>query len=118
MVCIGHGVLDDAGQVVTVWGYFVDITPGDRSAAATQVQQAVDASAETRADIEQAKGALMLVQGMSAEEAFRLLEWHSQHANIKLRVLARTITERMSERIADESAEQRISRALAEAVLR
>ncbi|MGW0181170.1 ANTAR domain-containing protein, partial [Nocardia sp. NPDC003345] len=41
-----------------------------------------------RAVIEQAKGALMLVYGISAEQAFRVLTWRSQETNTKLRVLA------------------------------
>jgi len=43
---------------------------------------------ESRAAIEQAKGALMLVYQVDADEAFELLQWRSQHSNTKLRVLA------------------------------
>ena len=42
----------------------------------------------SRATIEQAKGALMLVYGLDAEAAFSLLSWQSQRSNIKLRDLA------------------------------
>ena len=43
---------------------------------------------EARAVIEQAKGALRLVYGMTDEQAFRLLQWRSQETNTKLRALA------------------------------
>ncbi|PXX59739.1 ANTAR domain-containing protein [Nocardia tenerifensis] len=41
-----------------------------------------------RAVIEQAKGALMLVYGVDAEQAFRMLRRRSQATNVKLRALA------------------------------
>ncbi|WP_141119928.1 ANTAR domain-containing protein, partial [Mycobacterium malmoense] len=48
---------------------------------------------ENRAGIEQAKGMLMLVYGISEDAAFELLRWLSQEANIKLRPLAEQIVE-------------------------
>ncbi|MFG1792553.1 ANTAR domain-containing protein [Nocardia sp. NPDC049149] len=42
----------------------------------------------TRAVIEQAKGALMLVYGIDAEQAFGMLRKRSQATNVKLRALA------------------------------
>ncbi|WP_051022457.1 ANTAR domain-containing protein [Nocardia pneumoniae] len=41
-----------------------------------------------RAVIEQAKGAVMLVYGLDAEQAFTLLRVRSQETNTKLRILA------------------------------
>ncbi len=41
-----------------------------------------------RAVIEQAKGAVMLVYGLDADEAFTMLRVRSQETNTKLRVLA------------------------------
>ena len=43
---------------------------------------------EARAVIEQAKGALRLVYGISDEQAFDLLRWRSQETNTKVRALA------------------------------
>jgi hypothetical protein len=48
---------------------------------------------ENRAGIEQAKGMLMLIYGISEGAAFDLLRWLSQEANIKLRPLAEQIAE-------------------------
>jgi len=77
----------------------------------------VEKSAATRAVIEQAKGALMVVQGVSAEDAFAVLRWHSSHANLKLRDVATLITQGMSEPLTpEETPNQRISRLLAAVV--
>jgi AmiR/NasT family two-component response regulator len=46
---------------------------------------------ESRATIEQAKGALMVVYRISADEAFAMLQWRSQETNTKLRALASQI---------------------------
>ena len=40
------------------------------------------------ASIEQAKGAIMVTYGLTADAAFELLRFHSQTRNIKLRVIA------------------------------
>src|SRR5664279_791156 len=42
--------------------------------------------------IEQAKGALMAIYGLTDQAAFDLLRWHSQQNNIKLRDLAARLT--------------------------
>ncbi|MFQ6227139.1 ANTAR domain-containing protein [Nocardia sp. NPDC002869] len=42
--------------------------------------------------IEQAKGALMMVYGITADQAFRVLIWRSQETNTKLRDLAAILT--------------------------
>src|SRR6476619_4186445 len=48
------------------------------------VTAAITASVEHRADIEQAKGMLMLVHGLrDPEAAFELLKWRSQETNTK-----------------------------------
>jgi hypothetical protein len=112
VVTIGQGTLDEDGSVIDVHGYFVDITNAQGAATAADVDLAVQASAATRADIEQAKGALMLVHGITAVDAFAVLQWHSQHANIKLRTLAQMITDGISTPTAGETPNQKISRLL------
>ena len=60
-------------------GYYVDLTDTFDQTR----RQALDASLpellESRAAIEQAKGALMLVYRIDADAAFELLLWRSQH---------------------------------------
>ncbi|RZL82098.1 MAG: ANTAR domain-containing protein, partial [Variovorax sp.] len=46
---------------------------------------------QSRAVIEQAKGALMLVYGIPAGRAFDVLIWRSQQTNTRLRILAEQI---------------------------
>lgn len=113
VVSIGQGTLDESGQVVEVHGYFVDISDAERRASDLEIRMAVEASAEHRADIEQAKGALMIVHGISAADAFAVLRWHSSHANLKLRDVARTLTAGMSAPLTPaETPNQRVSRLL------
>jgi hypothetical protein len=117
VVTIGRGELDPDGLVCRVFGYFVDITDAGWRASEADIHDAVEKSAATRAVIEQAKGALMVVQGVSAEDAFAVLRWHSCHANIKLRDVATLITQGMSEPLTpEETPNQRISRLLAAVV--
>ncbi len=54
----------------------------------------------------------MLVHGITAVDAFAVLRWHSQHANIKLRALARMITDGISTPTPGETPNQKISRLL------
>jgi hypothetical protein len=113
VVTIGQGVLDGDGRVSSVHGYFVDITDAGRHATEAEIHDAVQRSAATRAVIEQAKGALMVVQGVSAQDAFAVLRWHSSQANCKLRDIAVFLTEGMSHPLTpQETPNQRISRLL------
>ena len=48
------------------------------------------------AAIEQAKGALMVTYGLSADAAFALLRFHSQKRNVKIRAIADELTTLMS----------------------
>lgn len=65
----------------------MDVTPGEPEDH-ERVGSAITEIAENRAVIEQAKGMLMIVYGISAEAAFDLLRWRSQEGNVKLRLLA------------------------------
>ncbi len=113
VVSIGRGVLDDAGAVIGVTGYFVDITDAAEQVAAAIVTKAVESSAAGRAQIEQAKGALMAVQGVSADDAFAILRWHSSNGNVKLRDLARMIVDGVGQPYTGaETVGQRIGRLL------
>ncbi len=50
-----------------------------------------------RSAIDQAKGALMVIYGISAEQAFRVLSWRSQETNTKLRDLAYRLVDAIPE---------------------
>lgn len=68
-------------------GFYVDVTPAEDDDQ-ERLSAAVAEIAENRAIIEQAKGMLMVVYGITADAAFELLRWRSQEANVKLRRLA------------------------------
>lgn len=59
---------------------------------ATSIQRAL----ETRAPIEQAKGMLMAIHRVDADEAFAMLRTQSQHTNVPLRDVAANLVEQIS----------------------
>lgn len=87
VVSVGEGVYD-AGTLVEVRGYMVDVTGSKRSQTARDIDEAVRRSAESRGTIEQAKGVIMATLGVGPDEAFAMLKRSSQNANVKLRDLA------------------------------
>jgi hypothetical protein len=91
LVCEG-GVCE--GDVVTsIDGYYIDLTADFRAESEKFASEAVAASAEHRATIEQAKGSLMLAYGLNADQAFAMLNWWSSHRNLKVRELAARLVE-------------------------
>ncbi|MEZ0366593.1 PAS and ANTAR domain-containing protein [Mycobacterium sp. pUA109] len=91
VVMVGDQLYDDANTVVGAYGFYVDVTPAMVDEREEMVTEAVAEIAEHRAVIDQAKGMLMLVYGISDEHAFELLRWRSQDANVKLRDLAEVL---------------------------
>lgn len=89
VLVVADTLTDDAGAVVGTQGFYLDVT-GDRDAGDEEerLNAAIADIAENRAVIEQAKGMLMVVYGITADAAFDLLRWRSQEANVKLRLLA------------------------------
>jgi len=83
----GDGVCED-DEPATIEGYYIDLTPDFDEESEEHAQQAVAASVESRAVIEQAKGALMLAYGLDSEQAFAMLRWWSRNRNVKVRELA------------------------------
>ncbi|MFE3099461.1 PAS and ANTAR domain-containing protein [Nocardia tengchongensis] len=103
VLVVGDQMLDGGGRVVGTAGYYMDMT--DTFAAHSQ-ETLADRLPElyaARAVVEQAKGALMLVYGISAEQAFGILAWRSQDTNVKLRLLATQLVAELPS-IADSSA--------------
>lgn len=85
---VGDGVRDASGPVTGLRGYLIDLTEPQQRVSAETSAAAVREATASRAAIEQAKGALMLVYGLDPESAFQLLSWQSQRSNRKLRDLA------------------------------
>ena len=91
VIVVADRMFDDRNAVVGATGYFVDVS----DALEENRQQILDATlpelVESRAVIEQAKGVLMFVYGINAEQAFGVLQWRSQETNTKLRTLAQLL---------------------------
>ncbi|WP_420807803.1 PAS and ANTAR domain-containing protein [Antribacter gilvus] len=85
----GQGRRDPGtGEVVELIGYFIDVTEAQREAAQREATASIQASAKRRAVIEQAKGVLMVVYCIDADEAFDRLRLASNAANVPVRDLA------------------------------
>ena len=88
----GQGKRDPAtGRVTELYGYFIDVTNSHRAAAARDATASIQASAERRAVIEQAKGVLMVVHGIDDAEAFGMLRDASNRSNVAVRDIADTL---------------------------
>lgn len=88
VIVVADRMFDDSGAVIGTSGYYIDLT--DTLAETTQeiLDETLPELFQARAVIEQAKGVLMLVYRINADQAFRVLRWRSQETNTKLRALA------------------------------
>ncbi|WP_170315486.1 ANTAR domain-containing protein [Nakamurella deserti] len=73
-----------------------DLTDEVREAARAQTREAVSRATQTREVIDQAKGIMMVVLDLDAEQAFDLLRWHSSRANVKLRDICAAVIDAMA----------------------
>ncbi|QDW62230.1 PAS and ANTAR domain-containing protein [Oerskovia sp. KBS0722] len=89
---VGRGRLDRrTGETTHVSGYFIDLTTTQRELAQREATAAIRASSASRSTIEQAKGAVMAIYGLPADEAFDLMCHHSSVNNEPLRDLSRRL---------------------------
>jgi hypothetical protein len=93
VVMVGAGDFDEDGALQGFSGYLIDLTEAVRRTTSREVEEAMEQMSQSRPTIEQAKGALMLRFRLTDEAAFALLRRYSQHANVKVRELARTVVE-------------------------
>lgn len=91
VVVVGDRLHDDEGDVIGTHGFYIDVSAPDGQLQEDAVSAKLAEISENRAGIEQAKGMLMLIYGLSDSAAFELLRWLSQEANVKLRPLAEQI---------------------------
>lgn len=83
VVMIAHP-MRDRGQVVGADGCYLDLADYTDASVQAGVDKHIRAFREHSAVIEQAKGMIMIVYGVSAERAFEVLSWRSQTGNTKL----------------------------------
>lgn len=114
VVSIGQGLRDSSGTIVELRGFFIDVTKSLQRDLATQTREAVERSAQSRAGIEQAKGALMAIYSIDEDEAFAVLTWHSQQTNTKVRDVAETLAASLDDPgLAELHPEEKLSMILA-----
>lgn len=90
---VGDHMVDDDKTVIGTTGHYIDVTERLEEERRETLDETVPELLEARAEIEQAKGALILMYGISADQAFKVLRWRSQETNIKLRAVAAQIVE-------------------------
>ncbi|OBF67418.1 transcription antitermination regulator [Mycobacterium sp. 852002-51971_SCH5477799-a] len=90
-IVVADRMLDESGAVLGTEGYYIDLTNTFDETRQEVLDEALPDLFESRAAIEQAKGILMFVYRVSAEQAFRVLQWRSQQTNVKLRALAKQL---------------------------
>jgi PAS domain S-box-containing protein len=90
VVVVGDLLTDEGGTVVGTHGFYIDVSPAEEERE-EQLTARVAEITENRAVIEQAKGMLMAIYGVSADTAFETIKWRSQETNVKLRLLAEQI---------------------------
>lgn len=95
VVVVGDRLADDAENIIGSSGCYVDITD-DLGNTVTTSDEVIAEVSPARRSIEQAKGMLMLVYGITADRAFDVLVWHSQETNVKVR----DVTEQLLSRVA------------------
>ncbi|WP_460724050.1 PAS and ANTAR domain-containing protein [Nocardia heshunensis] len=88
VLVVADRMFDESGAVVGTSGYYIDLTDTIAESTQEMLDETLLELYEARALIEQAKGALMLVYRISANQAFQVLRWRSQETNTKLRALA------------------------------
>jgi PAS domain S-box-containing protein len=90
-IVVADRMYDETGAVVGTAGHYVDLTDSFVETRQVVLDQALPDLFEARAVIEQAKGVLMAVYRVSADQAFGVLRWRSQETNTKLRALAKQV---------------------------
>jgi PAS domain S-box-containing protein len=88
VIVLADRMHDDDGAVVGTEGFYVDLTDTVDQSRKKALDAVLPELLESRAVIEQAKGALMVVYRIDADQAFAMLQWRSQQTNTKLRALA------------------------------
>ncbi len=88
-IVVADRMSDETGAVVGTAGYYVDLTDTFVETRQEVLDEALPDLFEARAVIEQAKGVLMAIYRVSADQAFAVLRWRSQETNTKLRDLAK-----------------------------
>ncbi|MEV0766200.1 PAS and ANTAR domain-containing protein [Nocardia sp. NPDC050435] len=88
VLLVSDAILDEHETPIGTAGYYIDLSDTIATAERDALNTVMPEVIEARATIEQAKGVLMYMYAISAEQAFKILIWRSQETNTKLRQLA------------------------------
>lgn len=95
VMVVADRIFDDEGKVAATAGFYIDLTDTLAENERETLTSTLPDVIENRAVIEQAKGVLMRMYRISADQAFKVLAWRSQETNTKLRDLATQIIEEL-----------------------
>jgi hypothetical protein len=95
-IVVADRMYDQTGAVVGTAGHYVDLTDTFVETRQVVLDEALPDLFEARAVIEQAKGVLMAIYRVSADQAFGVLRWRSQETNTKLRALAKQVIDEIA----------------------
>ncbi len=93
VILTGDGRLDADGRVVSLRGFFVDVTEPVTREIRDISDRTIAAARESQQAIDQARGIIMGIYGVDANTAFTILRRHSQHTNTRLRDVAGTLVQ-------------------------
>ncbi|QIS03424.1 PAS domain-containing protein [Nocardia brasiliensis] len=88
VLVVGDDMRDEQARVVGTCGYYVDLTDTLAEDRRRLLDGALPELYTARAAVEQAKGVLMLVYGVTADQALRVLVWRAQETGVELRGFA------------------------------
>ncbi|WP_460723560.1 PAS and ANTAR domain-containing protein [Nocardia heshunensis] len=95
VMVVADRILDEAGRVVGTAGFYIDLSGTLAAAERDTLEQRLPELVQARAVIEQAKGVLMRMYRINADQAFKVLIWRSQETNVKLRSLAQQLIDEL-----------------------
>ncbi|WP_280352698.1 PAS and ANTAR domain-containing protein [Nocardia abscessus] len=102
VLVVSEPMVDEDGAVIGTHGYYIDLSNAADGYRQEVLDDVLPQLVDARAVIEQAKGALMLAYGVSAEQAFQVLRWRSQETNVKLRTVAQRVVAELPNVTGDE----------------
>ncbi|MCX4097036.1 PAS and ANTAR domain-containing protein [Nocardia sp. alder85J] len=88
VMVVADRLTGDAGQIVGAEGVYIELDGMVADSARRMFDAQLPEIIRTRAEIEQAKGVLMAMYRIGAEQAFEVLRWRSQETNTRLQLLA------------------------------
>lgn len=91
VMVVADRIFNSEGRPVGTTGFYIDLSDERADAQRDVLNVRMPEMVHARALIEQAKGVLMRIYGINANQAFRVLVWRSQETNTKLRDLAEQI---------------------------